>query len=276
MTARTALEYTHPADDLAAAVTPTLASGTAATGYDVERAGNGDPAYPFKTNETTFRLVWDFTAAVTLEFVLLVHHNFAAALAGVVFQMNGSNVWTAPAFSRAFTIAPYHEDAFPVNAWLDLRDAAPSYRYASLAVTTANVVPCAIGEVVLARQLRAIYGTFAVDVEEAESHPLVENKTDVGVSTIYAHGTRWRWLRGQVAPQEADIAVNIRAWNRATLGRGKPFVVWPHLEDDDEPLYVRWEKEELPRARIAPDGISRYQLAFEEVSRGLRPTPAAV
>jgi hypothetical protein len=270
------LEYSHPADDVAAAVTPTLASGTAATGYGPERTGNTDPSYPFKVDETTFRLVWDFTTPIALQFVLLVHHNFQAALSGVLFEMNDTNVWTSPSFSHAITIPPYHEDRFPENAKLDLRPfGSPSYRYGSLAVTSANVVPCAIGEIVLATQLRAISGTFQLDAEEDESHPLQENKTDVGVSSIYVHGTRWRYVRGQVI-QTATTAVQIRSWNRACFGRGYPCVVWPHLDDDDEPMYMRFEKDGLPRTRIAPDGISRYQLGFEELSRGLRPTPAAV
>jgi hypothetical protein len=95
------------------------------------------------------------------------------------------------------------------------------------------------------------------------------------VSTIYAHGTRWRWIRGDVT-QTIITAELLRSWNRATQGRGKPCVIWPHLDAVDEPLFVRWEKEQLPRARIGPEGESRFRLGFEEVSRGLKPTPAAV
>jgi hypothetical protein len=269
------LEYTHPADDLAGTVTPTLASGTAATGYPPENIGNQNPAFPFKTEETTFRLVWDFGAAVTIASVVLVHANLEAGLEGVLFEMNDTDSWGSPAFSQAIVIPEYHEDAFPQNAWLDLRDLSPSYRYASLAVTVANAVPCAIGELVLAQTMRALAGTFQLDSEEDEAHPLVENRTTVGVSTIYSHGTRWRWIRGDVTDTGA-VAEQLRAWNRATLGRGLPCVIWPHLDAADEPLFVRWESEKLPRTHLAPDGISRLRLAFEEVSRGLVPTPSAV
>lgn len=277
MSDRIHLDYNHPSDDLAAAFTPTLASGSMATGYELAYFGNTDPSLPGKVNETTFRLVWDFGSAQPIEAVVLIHHNLVAALAGVYFQMHGSNSWGSPSVSHAITIPPYHEDRFPQNAALDLRDfgSVPSYRYASLAVTGANSVACAIGEIVLATQLRSISGTFQVDAEEDESHPLQENRTDVGVSSIYVHGTRWRYVRGQVV-QEEGTAVQIRAWNRACFGRGYPCLVWPHLEDSDEPLYARFEKDGLPRVRIGPDGVSRYQLAFEELSRGLKPTPAAV
>jgi len=269
------LEYCWPADDVAGAVTPTLAAGTASTGYPPENIGNQDPALPMKVEETTLRLVWDFGVPVTIKAIVLIHQNFDAALANVKFQMHSANTWTAPAFSRTLTIPAYHEDRFPVNVWADLRDVNPSYRYASLAVLTANSVPCAIGEVVLAQTIRALRGTFAINAEEDESHPLIENRTDVGVSTIYSHGTRWRWVRGDVT-DEGSVAEQLRAWNRATLGRGLPCVIWPHLDAADEPLFVRWEQDKLPRAHLAPDGISKYRLGFEEVSRGLRPTPAAV
>jgi hypothetical protein len=269
------LEYTHPDDDLAAAVTPTLATGTAATGYPPAHVGNQDPAYPFKTDTDTFRLVWDFGSPATIEAVVLIHQNFDDGLADVKFQMHASSSWTSPSFSRTLTIPAYHEDRFPVNVWTDLRDALPSYRYASLAVLTANSVPCAIGEIILAQTIRALDGTFQLDAEEDESHPLIENRTDVGVSTIYAHGTRWRWIRGDVT-HEGAVAEQLRAWNRATLGRGLPCVIWPHLDAADEPLFVRFEQDKLPRTHLAPDGISKYRIGFEEVSRGLRPTPAAV
>lgn len=278
MSDRIHLDYTHPADDLAAAFTPTLASGSMATGYSLECFGNTDPSLPGKLNETTFRLVWDLGSATPVTAVILVHANLDAGLSGVLFDMNATSSWSSSSFSHAITIPPYHEDLFPQNAALDLRalgSPVPSYRYASLAVTTANSVPCAIGEIILATELRSIYGTFQVDADEDEEHPLQENKTDVGVSSIYIHGVRWRWVRGQVV-QEADTAVQIRAWNRACFGRGYPCVVWPHLDDNDEPLYVRWQDNKLPRTRIGPDGISRFQLGFEELSRGLKPTPSAV
>jgi hypothetical protein len=269
------LEYAHPGDDVAGAVVPTLVSGVAADLYPPANIGNQNPAFPFKTDSDTFRLVWDFGAPVTMASATLIHANLAAGLEGVLFEMNAADDWSAPSFSRAFTIPAYHEDDFPENAWLDLRDEAPSYRYASLAVTEANVVPCAIGELVLARTMRALEGTLQLDAEEDEDHPLTENRTTVGVSTINVHGVRWRWIRGDVT-QTVVTAERLRSWNRATQGRGYPSLIWPHLDAADEPLYVRWEQGKLPRARIGPDGQSRFRLAWEEISRGLRPTPAAV
>lgn len=268
-------EYTHPDDDIAGLVTPTLAAGTPATGYGPELLYDNDPAHPFKTESTTFRLVWNYLSVKAPKLVVLVHPNFSAG-AVVKYQMHTADVWTSPDFSQTFPAASYHEDKFPKNLHLDLRVAAPSYQYASLAVTTASSVNCSIGEMIVATTVRALDGTYERNAQDDEDHPLNEHRTDVGVSTIYVHGTRLRWMRGELV-QEGSDAANIRSWNRATLGRGLPCVIMSHHNpDDDEPWFVRFEKTKLPRAYIAAGGVSRLPLDFEEVSRGLKPTPSAV
>jgi len=281
------LEYGHPSDDLARAFTASLVDtspSSQAIGYGPERLTNDSPAYPFKVDATTFRLLWDFGTPTAVLYALLVHHNCVAGLGGVRFAM-GSTTGTTD-FARDFTIRAYHEDAFPMNEHLDLRDVAPTYQYASLEVTSPNSVNCALGAFPMLTSVRALDGNLLLDAEDDESHPLVEHKTDVGVSTIYQHGTRLRWLRGEKIQAATDAAA-IRSWNRATFGRGLPFVLIPHLLDDDAPVtspaveqeeswIVRWEDPNLPRTYMGPDLMSRYRLKFEEVSRGLKPTPSAV
>ncbi len=283
------LEYAHPTDDLSRSITATLTSGSQATGYEPVRLTNDDPSYPFKSTGGTFRLLWDFGSAMPIEYVLLVHHNFYPGLGGVIFAMGSTNSTTD--FSREFVIRQYHEDSFPVNEHLDLRDVTPTYRYASLEVTSPNhdgagEIACSLGGFPMLTEVRALDGDLLLDTEDDESHPLIEHRTDVGVSTIYSHGTRLRWLRGDKIAASGDAAA-IRSWNRASLGRGLPFVLIPHvmtddidtaspIEEQEESWLVRWEKETLPRNYFGPDLISRYRLEFEEVSRGLKPTPSAV
>ncbi len=276
------IEYAWPSDDLSRSFTATLLAGTQAAGYGLERLQNDNPAYPTKWDTNTFDILWDFGTATAVKYVLLVHHNFIPGLTGVTFKMGNTTGTTA--FSRTFTIRDYHEDLFPVNEHLDLRDVTPTYRYARLTAADANVVPCAIGAFPILTEVRALDGNLLLDAnpEDDESHPLVEHKTDVGVSTIYSHGTRLRWLRGEKIQENTD-ARNIRAWNRATQGRSIPFVLIPHIIDDDhedttdeESWIVRWEQQNLPRTYFGPDLMSRYRLQWEEVSRGLRPTPAAI
>lgn len=267
-------QYTHPADNIAGAVTPTLSSGTTASGYSVANLSDNDPSKPWKASTTTFRLVWDWGSAQTVKVVALIHHNLQASLSGVKFEMNAADSWGAPSFSQTLTVPAYHEDDFPANVYADISATSPSYRYGSLAVTSANIVACSIGELVISTGLRSLTGCLMVDASDDEEHPIVEHRTDVGVSTIYAHGTRWRWVRGDKV-QAATDAQKIRALNRASQGRSLPFVILPHLQND-EPFFVRFEKTTLPRTYMDNAWVSRYRLEFEEVSRGLIPTPSAV
>ncbi len=281
------LEYAYPSDDLSRAFTATLTAGSQAAGdYLPAVLKNDDPAHPFKVDSTTFRLLWDFGSAMPVEYVLLVHHNFLTGLSGVTFAM-GSTTATSN-FSRTFTIRRYHEDLFPVNEHLDVRDVTPTYRYASLEVTSANSVNCALGKCAILTRVRALDGNLLLEgsPEDDESHPIVEHQTDVGVSTIYSFGTRLRWLRGDKIQRDSDARA-IRSWSRATEGRAVPFVLIPHLINEDAPVesppvdqeeswIARWEDKTLARSYIGSDLLSRYHLKFEEVSRGLRPTPAAV
>lgn len=272
--ASASLEYTHPADDLAQLVTPTVEEGTAAEQYGPERLSNNDPSYPFKTDTTTVRLVWDFGVPVSPELIALIHPNLDAGLEAV-WEANDANVWTAPAFSRAFPAAAYHEDDFPKNLHLDLRDelVLPSYRYLSLLIDVDNSVPLSIGEIVIAQTVRSLDGRFESDTEEDEAHPVVIHTTDVGVDTIFAHGTRWRWTRGTKV-EGATNAAKIRSWRRAARDQALPFLLLAHLADD-EVQFCRFDAERGPRKYLSgpSDWASQYTLAFKELGRGLKPTP---
>jgi len=269
------LLYTHPEDNIAGRVVPTLTTGTVASGYQIAYLYDSDPSNPFKTVGTTFRLVWDFGVATLVKGVALIHHNFVAGLSGVFFQMHTANVWTSPAFSHVLVPPAYLLDQFPVNVFGDFRTLLPTYRYASLAVTVANVVSCSIGEFLILSELRSIDGFTMSSSDDQEDHPIVEHKTDVGVSTIFLHGTRLRWFRGNVL-QGKTTADNIRNWGRATYGRGLPFLIVPLTYSDAEPWLVRWEDGKINRHYHESKGYSTYSLAFEEISRGLKPTPSAV
>jgi hypothetical protein len=272
--ADTPLRYTLPSHNLAGLVTPTLVSGTQAPGtyprdYLPARLYDDNPAHPFKVSTPTFRLLWDFGSPVTVSLVILIHHNFSAGLGNVTLGMGTSSATSN--FSQTFVIAAYHPDKFPVNSYLELSP-AQTYQYLSLEAASANIVDCSIGEFPIYSAIQSIGHSFLISTDQDdEDHPLVDHKTDIGVSTIYRHGTRLRWLRGDVV-EEQSIGDQIRTWNRASLGRGLPFVILP---PDREPMFVRWEESKLPR-NFMERGVSKYRLAFEEVSRGLYPTPSAV
>ncbi len=270
----TNFEYTYPSDSITGSATPSLPTGTQDAEYPVANLSDNDPSKPWKVTGTTFRLVWDWSTAQTVKFVALIHHNLQAGLTGVKFEMNASDSWGSPSFSQTLVVPAYHEDDFPANIHADISATSPSYRFGSLAVTSANIVACSIGEVVISTALRSLTGCLMPDASDDEEHPIVEHRTDVGVSTIYSHGTRWRWVRGEKTQAGSDAA-KIRSLNRASQGRSLPFIILPHLQND-EAFFVRWEKNQLPRTYIDNSYISKFRLEFEEVSRGLIPTPTAV
>ena len=144
------LEYTYPGDELVAvADTITLTVGTPATGYGTDKLSNFYPDDPFKVESTTFRIVLDFGSAVAPKLAAVIHHNLVPGYDDLFLQGNATNVWTSPSFSQAFAAASYLGDDFPVNLSMDLRTTSPSYRYWSLAATTANSVNISIGEFLL-------------------------------------------------------------------------------------------------------------------------------
>jgi len=94
---------------------------------------------------------------------------------------------------------------------------------------------------------------------------------------LYMAGWKRRTLRGGIIQSDAN-ALLVRDWNRATLGRGLPFVVL--VEDTEasgeEPWFVRFAPGPFARRFTYGSVASVYDLSLQEVSRGLRPTPAAV
>lgn len=272
------LEYALPTDDLKRiAGTWALVSGTTDVGYGLERLTNDDPAYPVKFNETTFRIARDYGTVVSPQYAAVIHANLAPGYASLVLQGHTSNVWTAPAFSRPFPAMEYHENGFPLNLPLDLRTAAPSYRYWSLAATVPNTVPIALGLFVLVDAVRALDGHLLLsgNPEDDEDAPSNRHVTDAGVESTLSFGTRLRWLRGEKLSQTAEGA-DLRSWHRAAAGDAGRFLLLPHMEDN-EPWFARFGASKLPRTHQMPDSLLYgVRLEFAEISRGLKPTPSAV
>lgn len=269
------LEYTHHADDIASRATWTLVSGTAATQYPLANLFTDDPSFPFKANETTVRFEGDFGVPVSPLLAVLVNPNFTPGLLGVMLEGSADAFATTP-FSQEFPAASYWENDFPLNLHLDLRVAAPSYRYWAVEVTVANGVTLSIGEFILATDIKVLQGSLIIDdgVSEDEDHPQNEHATDAGIYTINSHGTWIRKLRGVVKQDDAN-STKIRAWNRSSFGRAKPCVLLPHL-DPEHVEYVRFGSTKLTRTYIGGMYRSRFELEFERLSVGLKPTPSAV
>lgn len=263
--------YCLPSDNLAPSATITARAGsTIDAAYPAANLVNINPAKPGKLAETSGGWVFDFGTAVTINLAAIIHHNIAAG-SNVRIQANSSDDWDgspATPFDVAFTIGTYREDGFPLNPWLDLTAlGAHSYRYWSIVVVTAQTNPVAIGEIVLATSARTFTKNLAPGLSDDEDHPIVEHRTDHGVSTVYDLGTTWRSWSGEM-PVVSDAGVNaVRALARDARGRARPFVFIPDPAVNDA-WYVRLGVSAQSVTRYLMN-VSQVPIAFQEVSRGL-------
>lgn len=280
------LEYTDPTEEIVP--TWTLTNGTPADGYLTASLTDDNPANPYKVASPYLRLVGDAGAPVTPALAVLIHPNFDPGLAPIYLQGGTSfasvSSGGAP-FSVPWPLPSYYPDAFPLNLALDLRGLGPhTYQYWSLvtgdgAGGSPNSVPIAIGEFKLYADVHALEGSLTLTLSPRmdEGYPLIDHTTDGDVNLIYPIGTKRRSLRGGLIQSEAN-AVALQRWWQAAKGRSTPFtiLVSPAEGTLAEPWFVRFESVTLSRDLTYGQTVSTFQIGFEEISRGLRPTPAAV
>jgi hypothetical protein len=253
------LSYLHPSDNLIASITPTITVGTAESGYGVDKLVDNDPSVPFRTSIGAFALT---------------HHNLSAALSGVRFQVHSTSNFTTPDHSHS-VVVPAYQGSWPTNIGLEADDLTGfSGRYVSFAVTSANAVNVALGEIAIATAWRSVGRTLAVGLNEPIGHPMSEHLTPLGASHRWQYGQRSRAMAGEIVLTSSDSA-SLRAWQEATKSRSLASWVWPCGLEPDEPWYALMDAPERTR-QYRTQGLHVYRLGFTEVSRGLIPTPSAV
>lgn len=276
------LRYLHATDDWMAVVGLDAPGNITGTGtvdpdYPVANVGDRDPANPFKTPDLTVNIDLDLGSATAIGLVAIVHANLDPGLSGVHLLGSTSNTFASGFTSEAIVIPTYQPDGHPTSALLTF--APQSYRYWRLAITTPNSVGLSLGELVLASGWRTLTADLQMGATDEDGYPTIENESDAGgVTTVYEHLVRRRWLRGTFRLDVVDLDA-MRDWHRGSRGRGLPFLIHPTLPTD-EPWYVRWEKTSLTRARPyqnVDDGsfLHDWAVGFEECARGLAPEPAS-
>jgi hypothetical protein len=282
------LEYTWPTEEIPAIWT--LTGGDAAPGYTPDALTNDNPAAPYKVASNYLRVVTDLGTATPVALATIIHPNFDAGLGNILLQ--GGHSPSPGAFVADFTVpfpAPgYFADQFPVNLAVDLRPfGSPSYRWWSLVtgngtgLVDPNSVAISIGELKLYTAVHAIDGSLTVDLSptEEERYPVIDHATDGDVTLLHPIGTKRRFLRGGIL-QESGAADAVQTWHRQARGRSLPFVVLVTSAEGlgltIEPWFVRFEQSTLVRKFTYGPVASTFDLALEEISRGLRPTPESL
>lgn len=243
-------------------------SGTEDPDYPAANLNNQVLALPAKLSTTTGAWVFTFSGLQRVDLVAIPHHNLAAGLE-VRIQGNATDNWGAPSLNTTITIPAYRGDGFPPGAWKDLTGVAgyttAGYQYWRLVVVGVNTANVAVAELYLVARKRTLNPNVNWGVRFSESRPIIENRSDYGVSTIYDLGVTFRKLAGEVDTSDAGRA-DIQALFQDCRGRARQFLFIPD-EDLNDAWVVRWTSDLDPT--LNQIDRNTIPLAFDEVSRGL-------
>lgn len=264
------LLYARPSDNVApSAAVITASAPDADPDYAAASIVDLDPAKPSKLTTTTGNWVFDFGTAQRVDVAAIIHHNLTAGLE-VRIQGHATDAWGAPSFNQPIVIPAYHEDGFPACPFLDLTTlagySAGGFRFWRLVVVGTNAAAIAIGEVLLLALKRSVEVNLSWGATEEEEHPLIEHRTDHGVSSITGLGTTWRELAGDLDTTDAGWQ-SVRSLRRDARGRARGWLAVPDPTLNDA-LFVRFLETRGGRVFTFLD---RNGVAFrlQEVSRGL-------
>jgi len=263
------LVYARRTDNVAAAVTPVVFSGTTMNAlYPLTRAIDLDPATAAKSSSTgDFRIVWDFTAAQRVDAVWIPMWN---ALAGVVARFEGhtSNTWGAPTVSRNYTVPAYGGD-MPRGAFFDITAAAgystSGLRYWSLFVPNTAIIT-AIGEVFISSQKRTVKNLL-VGVSRPRDRRVIRHPRQDGGLFQYDRGSDTFSIEGRVIVNGDDYS-DYLALHEDARGSVYPFPVV--IEPDatvPEGYLVQWVGGFRQTNRSAPN-IEELSFSWQMVYRG--------
>lgn len=245
-----------------------VGSGTEDPDYPAANLNNQILAMPAKLTTTTGAWVFTFAAQQRIDLVAIPHHNLTAGLE-VRIQGNATDNWGSPSLNTTITIPAYRGDGFPPGAWKDLTGVSgyttAGYQYWRLVVVGVNAAAVAISELFLISQKRTMNPNISWGVRMTEERPIIENRSDFGVSTIYDLGVTFRKLAGDMDTTDAGRDL-IRTLFQDCRGRARQFFLVPD-EDVNDAWIVRWANGFDPTLQIT--NRNTIPLAFDEVSRGL-------
>lgn len=260
------LLFQKPTDNIAAAATLTVNTGTEDAAYPAANLVDLNPAKPAKLTTTTGSWVFDFGTAANVDLVAIIHHNLDAGL-NVRIQANATDSWGAPSLNQVITIPAYRSDGFPINPFKDLTGVSPrSYRYWRLVVVGVNSAAVQIGEVWLGATLRTLAVNIRWNYEENDDQPLIEHNTDFRVRTVYSYGVSIRRLVAQLTTTDGGAA-ELYDWWRSCRGRAHPMLIALDADINDC-MMARFNMSYMKSNREFVD-YNPIDLDFIEVSRGL-------
>ncbi len=271
--------YFLPADLVSDTATPSVETGSAATGYE--------PAYlidfsdanrqrPAKLTGTTGAWLLDFGSAQRVDGVAL-WHNFDEALGNVKIQMNAANSWGAPTMSATVVPPAKLGDGSTVKIFQDMRTvsgySASGFRYLRVALTTANSVNLGL-KVLCFSGIRSLTRQVKAGLRQPKRRPSISHDTDFESGAwTYDLQTGVRQFIGDVTVNATDRAA-IQYWFDACGGRAGLAVLVPEPDDATQGVMVgRWQGDGDGLGASTLDlerqpTYSAMQLKFDELTAG--------
>jgi hypothetical protein len=256
--------YSHPSENLVDVATLiSVAVGTVMTGYDTDQLSNGTWAHPFRIEETTLELRFEFASAVLPAFAVLGNTNLTVA---AVLEGRDTNVWGAAQVSQAFAIPTLGADGLYSSPFADL-SALTAKQYWRLLVTS-NGAPVILGALHLGSTYRTLDMTYELSpgTQLGATWRNVRKETAFGIDLAYPQASRREAIDGDVVVSLAEFAA-LEAWHQACRGSAQPTWMVPD-ESVNDAWYVRLGDPGLRRRPFGAGGW-RVPLPVRQLSRGL-------
>lgn len=236
-----ALVYAWDTDNVAAAVTPTVHTGTINANFPLSRLYDRDPATAAKTTSTgDCRILWDYTAAQRVDAIWIPIHN---AVAGTVIRFEGhtANLWTTPTVSATYTVPAYGGD-LPRGVYIDVTTAAgyttTGFRYWSLFVPNTGIIT-ALGEIFISSRKRTTVNVLQ-GFRKPRGRLVSHHKRSDGGFFQYDRGVNEVSFSGSIRANSTHYADYLAIFEQAKGSfRAFPIVIDAH-EAVPEGFLVQW------------------------------------
>lgn len=257
-----------------AAVTWTLAAGTALDDYGLANLIDLDPSNPLAIEETAIDLRGDLGAPTRIDAVLLFHPNFDEAVT-LRLQIHSDTASWAGTTDIDFTIE--------VPAWLgrfskhlcfyvageEPTEASRTRQYLRITNVDANGAPIKIGEIVVLTQVDEVDLGVQPELQRALTYGRSVVEAKKGPQYIHDRRTRDRRWIGSLNNDPTDHAA-FTALQDASYGV-LAFVVWPENQIADEPILARFSEPTYQPTilqRTAADIYATTPFGIRELSCG--------
>lgn len=259
------LAYSHAGDNLLDTATVTLQTGSALTGYGLDKLNDGDPARPFKAAETTIEIRFAWAAPVLPAFPVLGNSNLTVA---ATLEGRSDASWGAAEVGPfAFAIPTLGGDGLYSSPFQNLTGTATK-RFWRLKVT-GNAAAIIIGELWLGSTYRYIDSGY--QIADAELGPVwssIRHETEGGAELVYTRAARRESVDGHVGVTPSEAA-SLDAWAQSCRGDARPSVMVPR-DDVNDAWMVRLAVGAGGRLKRAPFGSGGYlvELPLRQLSPG--------